>query len=105
MEISQNHDPIWISTGDAKRLGFKRGDAVKVKIVDSVSGLESGYFVGMAVPTEGVLPGTLACSHHGGRWRVVNSVEIKNGKDIGDFQPEGFTGTLGIMGIGAPLAE
>jgi anaerobic selenocysteine-containing dehydrogenase len=105
MEISQNHDPIWISTGDAERLGFKRGDAVKVKIVDSVSGLESGYFVGMAVPTEGVLPGTLACSHHGGRWRVVNSVEIKNGSEVGDFQPEGFTGTLGIMGIGAPIAE
>jgi hypothetical protein len=76
-----------------------------VKIVDSVSGLESGYFVGMAVPTEGVLPGTLACSHHGGRWRVVNSVEIKNGSEVGDFQPEGFTGTLGIMGIGAPIAE
>ncbi|EJF07310.1 anaerobic dehydrogenase, typically selenocysteine-containing [Thiovulum sp. ES] len=105
MEISQNHDPIWIATGDAERLGFKRGDAVKVKIVDSVSGLESGYFVGMAVPTEGVLPGTLACSHHGGRWRVVNSVEIKNGSEVGDFQPEGFTGTLGVMGIGAPLAE
>jgi anaerobic selenocysteine-containing dehydrogenase len=104
MEISQNHDPIWISTGDAERLGFKRGDAVKVKIVDSVSGLDSGYFVGMAVPTEGVLPGTLACSHHGGRWRVVNSVEIQNGNE-GEFQPEGFTGQLGVMGIGAPLAE
>jgi len=105
MEISQNHDPIWISTADAKRLGFKRGDAVKVKIVDTVSGLESGYFVGMAVPTEGVLPGTLACSHHGGRWRVVNSVEIKNGNEVGEFQPEGFTGQLGVMGIGAPMAE
>jgi anaerobic selenocysteine-containing dehydrogenase len=105
MEISQNHDPIWISTPDAERLGFKRGDAVKVKIVDSLSGLESGYFIGMAVPTEGVLPGTLACSHHGGRWRVVNSVEIKNGSEVGEFQPIGFTGQLGVMGIGAPLAE
>ncbi len=105
MEISQNHDPIWIATDDAERLGFKRGDAVKVKIVDSVSGLESGYFIGMAVPTEGVLPGTLACSHHGGRWKVVNSVEIKNGGEVGEFQPEGFTGQLGVMGIGAPLAE
>ncbi len=105
MEISQNHDPIWIATDDAKRLGLKRGDAVKVKLVDTVSGLESGYFVGMTVPTEGILPGTLACSHHAGRWKVVNSVEIKNGKEIGDFQPEGFTGTLGIMGVGAPVAE
>ena len=105
MEISQNHDPIWISIGDAHRLGLKRGDAVKVKIVDTVSGLESGYFIGMAVPTEGILPGTLACSHHAGRWKVVNSVEIKNGNSTGDFKPEGFTGTLGIMGVGAPLAE
>ncbi len=105
MEISQNHDPVWISTEDAKRLGFKRGDAVKVRIVDTVSGLESGYFIAMAVPTEGILPGTLACSHHGGRWRVVNSVEIKNGSDVGEFQPKGFKGELGVMGIGAPLAE
>jgi len=46
------------------------------------------------VPTESFLPETLACSHHSGKWRVVNSVEIKNGKDVGDFQPEGFTETL-----------
>ena len=40
MEISQNHDPIWIATDDAQRLGFKRGDAIRVRIVDTVSGLE-----------------------------------------------------------------
>jgi len=83
MEISQNHDPIWISTPDAERQGFKRGDAIRVEIVDSVSGLSSGYFVAMAVPTEGVLPGTLACSHHGGRWKLVNSVTIPNGVSDG----------------------
>lgn len=83
MEISQNHDPIWISTKDAKRLGFKRGDAIRVKIVDTVSGLESGHFVAMAVPTEGVLPGTLACSHHGGRWGKRNAVTIPNGVSDG----------------------
>ncbi|MDT8338848.1 MAG: molybdopterin-dependent oxidoreductase [Sulfurimonas sp.] len=89
MEISQNHDPIWISTGDAARQGFKRGDAIRVRIVDSLTGLESGYFVAMAVPTEGVLPGTLACSHHGGRWKLVNSVSIPNGVTDGkvDSQP------------------
>jgi anaerobic selenocysteine-containing dehydrogenase len=83
MEISQNHDPIWIATPDAKRLGFKRGDAIRVRIVDTVSGLESGYFVAMAVPTEGILPGTLACSHHGGRWKLKNSIAIPNGVSDG----------------------
>ena len=134
MEISQNHDPIWISTEDAKRQGFKRGDSIRVKIVDSLSGLESGYFVAMAVPTEGVLPGTLACSHHGGRWKLKNSVAIPNGVTDGkvDSQPvarnmndpkfmahapenagtaegqikiEDYHGEGGINSFGVPLAE
>ncbi|DAB31167.1 MAG TPA: twin-arginine translocation pathway signal protein [Sulfurimonas sp. UBA12504] len=134
MEISQNHDPIWISTPDAARQGFKRGDAIRVKIVDSVTGLDSGYFVAMAVPTEGVLPGTLACSHHGGRWKLVNSVTIPNGVTDGkvDSQPvarnmnnpkfmaatvdnvgkegaqikiEDYDGTSGLNSFGVPTAE
>jgi len=134
MEISQNHDPIWISTADAKRQGFKRGDAIRVRIVDSVSGLESGYFVAMAVPTEGVLPGTLACSHHGGRWKLKNAVTIPNGVTDGkvDSQPvarnmndpkfmadspenagregaqikiEDYDGTAGMNSFGVPVAE
>jgi anaerobic selenocysteine-containing dehydrogenase len=134
MEISQNHDPIWISTKDAQRQGFKRGDAIRVRIVDSVSGLESGYFVAMAVPTEGVLPGTLACSHHGGRWKLVNAVTVPNGVTDGkiDAQPiardlndpkfvahtpenagregaqikiEDYSGTAGLNGFGVPTAE
>ncbi len=79
MEISQNHDPVWISTKDAERQGFRRGDPIRVRIVDSVSGLESGYFIAMAIPTEGILPGTLACSHHGGRWKLKNAISIPNG--------------------------
>jgi len=134
MEISQNHDPIWISTPDAKRQGFKRGDPIRVEIVDSVSGLNSGYFVAMAVPTEGVLPGTLACSHHGGRWKLKNSVTIPNGVSDGkvDGQPiarnmndpkfmadspanagkdgaqikiEDYDGTSGMNSYGVPTAE
>ncbi|MCX6077260.1 MAG: molybdopterin-dependent oxidoreductase, partial [Campylobacterales bacterium] len=134
MEISQNHDPIWISTGDAARQGFKRGDAIRVKIVDSLTGLESGYFVAMAVPTEGVLPGTLACSHHGGRWKLKNSITIPNGVTDGkvDSQPiarnmndpkfmahspenvgkegsqikiEDYSGTAGMNSFGVPTAE
>ncbi len=134
MEISQNHDPIWISTKDAKRLGFKRGDAIRVKIVDTVSGLESGHFVAMAVPTEGVLPGTLACSHHGGRWKLTNAVTIPNGVSDGkvatgtaprdlnnkEFLAESpanvgkagaqtiiddYEGTTGLNSFGVPVAE
>jgi len=134
MEISQNHDPIWISTPDAARQGFKRGDAIRVNIVDSLTGLASGYFVAMAVPTEGVLPGTLACSHHGGRWKLVNSVSVPNGVTDGkvDSQPvvrnmndpkfiahspanvgqegsqikiEDYSGTSGINSFGVPTAE
>ncbi len=134
MEISQNHDPIWIATGDAQRLGFKRGDAIRVRIVDTVSGLESGYFVAMAIPTEGILPGTLACSHHGGRWKLKNSVAVANGvtdakvaatvapRDLtskafmsesprhagsasGEVIIENYDGEAGLNSFGVPLAE
>jgi anaerobic selenocysteine-containing dehydrogenase len=94
MEISQNHNPVWINTKDAERLGFKRGQPIKVRVVDTLSKLEAGYFVAMAMPTEGVAPGTLACSHHAGRWRVVKQVNV-----------DGFETPLGIMGLGAPVAK
>jgi anaerobic selenocysteine-containing dehydrogenase len=93
MEISQNHNPVWMNVKDAQRLGFKRGDPVKVRIVDTVSKLESGHFIAMCYPTEGMAPGVLACSHHAGRWRLVNQVDIP-----------GFEHALGIMGLGAPTA-
>ncbi|MCH9813781.1 MAG: molybdopterin-dependent oxidoreductase [Epsilonproteobacteria bacterium] len=94
MEISQNHNPVWIYTKDAEKLGVKTGDAIKVKIVDTVSGLESGYFVAMAVATEATRPGVMACSHHAGRWKLKNAVDIP-----------GFKHKLGVMGVGAPLYE
>jgi anaerobic selenocysteine-containing dehydrogenase len=94
MEISQNHNPVWINTQDAQRLNIKHGDAIKVTISDTVSGLESGYFIAMAVPTEAQMPGVLANSHHAGRWRLVNSVDIP-----------GFKHALGVMGVGAPIYE
>jgi len=48
----------------------------------------------MAVPTEATMPGVLACSHHAGRWKLKNAVEIP-----------GFEHKLGVMGVGAPLYE
>jgi len=94
MEISQNHNPVWIYTKDAEKLGIKRGDAIKVQIVDTLSGIESGYFIAMAVPTEATRPGVLACSHHAGRWKLKDAVKIP-----------GFEHQLGVMGLGAPLYE
>jgi len=91
MEISQNHNPIWIYTKDAENLGIKRGDAVKVQIEDTLSGIQSGYFIAMAVPTEATRPGVLACSHHAGRWKLKNAVTIP-----------GFDHKLGVMGLGSP---
>lgn len=90
MEISQNHAPLWIAVQDAQRLGLKRGDPVKVRVVDTVSGLESGYFIAQAQPTQGHAPGIVSCSHHAGRWRVVDGVKV-----------DGFSEKLGIMSIGS----
>ncbi|HHH50964.1 MAG TPA: twin-arginine translocation pathway signal protein [Campylobacterales bacterium] len=94
MEISQNHNPVWINTHDAKRLNIKQGDAIKVTVVDTLSGLESGYFIAMAVPTEATMPGVMANSHHAGRWKLKNAVDIP-----------GFSHQLGVMGLGAPLYD
>jgi len=94
MEISQNHNPVWINTDDAKRLNIKRGDAIRVRVVDTLTGLESGYFIAMAVPTEATMPGVVANSHHAGRWKLKNAVEIP-----------GFKHKLGVMGLGAPLYD
>ena len=94
MEISQNHNPVWIYEKDAERLGIKRGDPIKVRVVDPVSGIETGYFVGMAMPTQATRPGVIACSHHSGRWRVKNTVKV-----------DGFNQELTVMSYGSALAE
>ncbi len=61
-EIS-NSNPVWISPGDAERLGVTTGDLVRVST-------RIGSFVNKAWVTEGIRPGVVACSHHLGRWRV-----------------------------------
>jgi anaerobic selenocysteine-containing dehydrogenase len=94
MEISQNHNPVWIYTKDAEKLGIKKGDAIKVRIVQTLNDMESGYFIAMAVPTEATRPGVLACSHHAGRWKLKNAVDVP-----------GFKHKLGVMGLGSPLYD
>jgi anaerobic selenocysteine-containing dehydrogenase len=93
-KISQNYNPIWINSQDAKKLGIKRGDIIKCTITDTVSKLESGYFIAMAIPTESTMPGVVASSHHAGRWKLKNAVDIP-----------GFRHRLGIMGIETPLYD
>ena len=61
-EISHKN-PLWVSTPDAKRLGFETGDLARVTT-------EIGYFVNRVWVTEGIAPGVVACSHHLGRWRL-----------------------------------
>jgi len=61
-EISHNN-PLWISPGDAAKLGVEPGDLVKV-----TTGI--GHFVTRAWVTEGIRPGVVGMSHHLGRWRL-----------------------------------
>ena len=61
-EIS-HRNPLWIHTGDARRLGIGTGDLVRVTT-------EIGHFVNRAWVTESIAPGVVACSHHLGRWRL-----------------------------------
>ena len=63
-EISQRN-PIWIHTSDARRLGVRTGELVRLTT-------EIGYFVDKVWVTESIRPGVVACSHHLGRWRRAN---------------------------------
>jgi anaerobic selenocysteine-containing dehydrogenase len=62
-EISHSN-PVWIHTSDARRLGVRTGDALKVAT-------EIGHFIQRAWVTEAIMPGVVACSHHLGRWRLA----------------------------------
>ncbi len=62
-EIAHSN-PLWLSPGDAARIGADTGDLLRVTT-------EIGYFVTRAWVTEGIQPGVVACSHHMGRWRTT----------------------------------
>ncbi len=64
-EIS-NNNPVWINVDDAARVGVKTGDLVRVST-------RIGHFVNRAWVTEGMRPGVVACSHHLGRWRLLDA--------------------------------
>lgn len=56
-------NPLWMNTQDAKRLGVRTGNLLRVET-------EIGYFVLKAWVTEGIRPGVVGCSHHMGRWKL-----------------------------------
>ncbi|MFQ5615280.1 MAG: molybdopterin dinucleotide binding domain-containing protein, partial [Anaerolineales bacterium] len=70
-EISHKN-PIWMHPSDAKRLGVRSGDLVRVDT-------EIGYFVDKAWATEGMKPGVIAISHHLGRWRLQEGSGVNRG--------------------------
>ncbi|MEN3048546.1 MAG: molybdopterin-dependent oxidoreductase [Candidatus Caldarchaeales archaeon] len=61
-EISHKN-PIWMNPRDAKRLGVKTGDLIRITT-------EIGYFVSRVWVTEGIVPGVVGCTEHFGRFRV-----------------------------------
>ncbi|HEX5009399.1 MAG TPA: molybdopterin dinucleotide binding domain-containing protein [Planctomycetota bacterium] len=60
-EIS-HRNPVWINAADARALGLKTDDLVRLET-------EIGHFIDKVWVTEGVRPGVVCCSHHIGRWR------------------------------------
>ncbi len=71
VEISHDN-PVWIHPSDARRLGVRTGDLVRIDT-------EIGWFVDRAWVTEGIKPGIVAISHHLGRWRLVEDVGVNRG--------------------------
>lgn len=62
-----NTNPVWIHPTDARELGIKTGDLVRITT-------RIGHYVNKAWVTEGMRPGVVACSHHLGRWRLFDDV-------------------------------
>jgi anaerobic selenocysteine-containing dehydrogenase len=58
-------NPLWMHPSDAAHIGVATGDLVRVDT-------EIGHLVLKAWVTEGIRPGVVGCSHHMGRWRLVD---------------------------------
>ncbi len=77
-------NPLWIHPRQAKTLGVRTGDLVRVET-------ESGYFVVKAWVTEGIRPGVVACSHHMGRWRLKDGPGHRMATATVDLTADGQT--------------
>ncbi len=57
-----NRNPVWMHTSDAKNMGIRNDDLIRINT-------DIGYFIDKVWVTEGMKPGIVACSHHIGRWK------------------------------------
>ncbi|KAF0246330.1 MAG: molybdopterin dinucleotide-binding [Planctomycetota bacterium] len=69
IELSHSN-PLWLNTEDAARFTVGMGDLLKVHT-------EIGWFIDKVWVTEAIRPGVVACSHHIGRWRVIEEAAGK----------------------------
>ena len=74
-EIS-HRNPVWINSADARALGLKTDDLVRLET-------EIGHFIDKVWVTEGVRPGVVCCSHHIGRWRRPQDPQANRWAKIG----------------------
>ncbi len=65
--IIQPENFVEINASDAKRLGIRNGNKVRL-----VSATSPGGVVGKAKVTEGLRPGVIAVSHHFGHWELAS---------------------------------
>ncbi|MBI3084570.1 MAG: molybdopterin-dependent oxidoreductase [candidate division NC10 bacterium] len=72
--IIQPENFVEINASDARRLGIRDGDAVRL-----VSATSPGGVVGKARATEGVRPGVIAVSHHFGHWELAAKPHVVDG--------------------------
>ncbi len=94
-EISHKN-PVWMHPSDAKRLGVKTGELIRVTT-------EIGYFVDKVWVTEGIKPGVIAMSHHLGRWRLQDNMGIGKGmSSLVELEQDGAEHRLNILKGGEP---
>ncbi len=72
--IIQPENFVEINASDAKRLGIRDGDAVRL-----ISATSPGGAVGKARVTEGLRPGVIAVSHHFGHWELASKPYMADG--------------------------
>jgi len=72
--IIQPENFVEINASDAKRLGIRDGDAVRLVSATSPDGV-----VGKAKVIEGLRPGVIAVSHHFGHWELASKPHAVDG--------------------------
>ena len=72
--LIQPENYVEISASDAKRLGIRDGDVVRLISATAPAGV-----VGKAKATEGLRPGVIAVSHHFGHWELASKPYVVDG--------------------------